>query len=136
MYASEKQATPKAAFGFRRDNEQTACESRQRACQRVFASHGNIQTFIGCGYYPIQWSVDSLDWMNTGKQELIDTALNHKNLKSGAVILMHNGGQYTLGALETIILGLYEKGYEIVPISELIYRDNYYIDGTGKQIAL
>ena len=34
----EKQATPKAAFVFPRDSEQTACEGRRRARQRVFAS--------------------------------------------------------------------------------------------------
>ena len=26
-----------------------------------------------------------------------------------------------------------EKGYEIVPISELIYKDNYYMDNEGRQ---
>ena len=27
-----------------------------------------------------------------------------------------------------------EKGYEIVPVSELIYRENYHMDVTGRQI--
>ena len=41
MYASEKKATPKAAFGFRRDNEQTACEAGEERQGRGFASHEN-----------------------------------------------------------------------------------------------
>ena len=37
-------------------------------------------------------------------------------------------------ALESLITGLQEKGYEIVPISELIYKDNYHMDVSGRQI--
>lgn len=34
---------------------------------------------------------------------------------------MHVKAKYTAEALEKIIIGLQEKGYEIVPVSELIY---------------
>jgi len=47
---------------------------------------------------------------------------------------MHNGAKYTASALDELLSGLKNKGYEFVPISELIYRDNYTIDHTGKQI--
>lgn len=88
-----------------------------------------------CNYYAIQWSVDSLDWKDYGTQNIIDTVLNHKALGDGAIILMHNGATYTAEALPKIIEGLQSKGYEIVPISELIIKDNYHLDNTGKQIA-
>ena len=39
---------------------------------------------------------------------------------------MHNGAKYTAQALPKVIEGLKEKGYEIVPISKLIYKDNPY----------
>ena len=87
-----------------------------------------------CGYYPIQWSVDSLDWKNYGVDSIVDTILNHKALKNGAIILMHNGGKYTAKALPKVIEGLQKKGYEIVPISQLIYRDNYHIEVDGSQV--
>ena len=48
---------------------------------------------------------------------------------------MHNGAEYTAQALEKLIVGLKEQGYEIVPISELIYKENYHMDYSGKQIA-
>lgn len=48
---------------------------------------------------------------------------------------MHNGAKYTKDALPQVIEGLISKGYEIVPISELILRDNYHMDDTGKQIS-
>ena len=93
-----------------------------------------IKALESCGYYTIQWSVDSLDWKDYGAANIVKTVLNHKNLQNGAIILMHNGAKYTKDALEEVIVGLKEMGYEIVPISELIYTDNYKIDHTGMQI--
>ncbi len=86
-------------------------------------------------YFTIQWSVDSLDWKNYGKQSMIDTVLNHKNLKPGAIILMHNGAKYTAEALPDILKGLKDKGYEIVLIKDLIYRDNYHMAVDGSQVS-
>ena len=51
-----------------------------------------------------------------------------------SIILCHNGAKYTAEALDALIKGLKEKGYEIVPISELIYKKDYHMDVTGKQI--
>ena len=92
-----------------------------------------INTAEKCGYYTIQWSVDSLDWKDYGTDSIVRTILHHKNLKNGAIILMHNGAKYTKSALDAVITGLKEMGYEIVPISELIYTSNYEIDHTGMQ---
>lgn len=86
------------------------------------------------GYYTIQWDVDSLDWKDYGVDSIIDTVLDHKNLGNGSIILCHNGAKYTASALETLIVGLQEKGYQIVPVSELIYKDHYHMDVTGRQI--
>lgn len=94
-----------------------------------------ITTANECNYYTIQWSVDSLDWKDYGTESIIDTVVNHKSLDNGAIILMHNGATYTAEALPSVIEGLQEKGYEIVPVSELIIKDNYHMDAAGKQIA-
>ena len=87
-----------------------------------------------CGYYTIQWSVDSLDWKDYGVESIIKTVTEHKDLKNGAIILMHNGAKYTAQALPTVIEKLQADGYQIVPISELIYKDDYHLDVTGRQI--
>ena len=79
-------------------------------------------------------NVDSLDWKDYGVDNIIKTVTEHKNLQNGSIVLMHNGAKYTAQALPKIIEGLREKGYELVPISELIYRDNYHLDVTGRQI--
>lgn len=94
-----------------------------------------INTVSSMGYYPIQWSVDSLDWKDYGVQSIIDTVCRHKALGPGAIILCHNGAKYTAEALDTLLTQLEEMGYEIVPVSQLIMRDNYHMDVTGKQIA-
>lgn len=93
-----------------------------------------IQTAESCGYKTIQWSVDSLDWKDYGTKEIVRTVLDHKDLTNGAIILCHNGAKYTADALDAILNGLKEKGYQVVPVSELILRENYHMDVTGKQI--
>ncbi|MGL4345206.1 MAG: polysaccharide deacetylase family protein [Cellulosilyticaceae bacterium] len=89
-----------------------------------------------CGYYTIQWDVDSLDWKEYGKSALIDKVLKHKNLAPGSIILLHNATKYTKDALEEIIVGLQTKGYRIIPLSEMIMKENYQIDHTGRQYQL
>lgn len=93
-----------------------------------------IEVASGLGYHVIQWNVDSLDWKDYGAQDIVSRVLNHKNLCNGSIILMHNGAKYTKDALEQVITGLQEKGYEIVPISQLIYTENYTTDHTGRQM--
>lgn len=94
-----------------------------------------IKTAYECNYYPIQWSVDSLDWKDYGVDSIIKTVCNHSALEPGAIILCHNGAKYTAQALDTMLTNLEEQGYQIVPISELIMREDYHMDVTGKQIS-
>lgn len=94
-----------------------------------------ITTTEACGYYPIQWDVDSLDWKDYGCDSIIKTVCEHKHLGNGSIILCHNGATYTADALDALITGLKEQGYQIVPVSELILRDNYHMNAEGRQIA-
>lgn len=93
-----------------------------------------ILTAKTCGYLPIQWDVDSLDWKDYGVDSIIQTVTQHKHLGNGSIILMHNGAKYTAQALETVITTLQGLGYELVPISQLVYRENYTMDHEGRQI--
>lgn len=87
-----------------------------------------------CGYYTIQWDVDSLDWKDYGVDSIIKTVTQHKHLGNGSIILCHNGAKYTAQALDTLIATLKNEGYTFVPISELIYRDKYHMNHEGRQI--
>lgn len=92
-----------------------------------------IETINECSYHAIQWDVDSLDWKDYGVDSIIRTVCEHKHLGNGSIILCHNGAKYTAQALDTLITNLKEQGYEIVPISELIYTENYEMDSEGRQ---
>lgn len=81
------------------------------------------------GYLTIQWSVDSLDWKDLGKQTIVKRVT--EKLHPGAIVLFHNNGRYTADALPDIIAFAKENGYEIVPISELLYKENFYIDNSN-----
>lgn len=87
-----------------------------------------------CGYYTIQWDVDSLDWKDYGVDSILRTVTQHKHLGNGSIILCHNGAKYTAQALDTLIATLKNEGYTFVPISELIYRDKYHMNHEGRQI--
>lgn len=76
---------------------------------------------------------DSLDWKEYGVEHEINQVINHKHLGNGSIILFHNDAKYTPQALDTIIKSLKAKGYEIVPISELIIKTDYYMDSEGRQ---
>ena len=92
-----------------------------------------IRNIEACGYYPIQWSVDSLDWKDYGAENIIETVLGSKELKNGAIILLHNGTKYTAEALDGLLCELEKREYQMVPVSKLIYKKGYYLDVTGRQ---
>jgi polysaccharide deacetylase family sporulation protein PdaB len=91
-----------------------------------------IDTCNELGCYPIQWNVDSLDWKKEmSKQDILDRIL--KRTRPGAIILFHNDTQYTVELLPNIISELKVKGFGFAAVSEMIMRDNYYIDDQGRQ---
>ena len=86
------------------------------------------------GLYTIQWDVDSLDWKNLSAKEIYNRVV--PKVKNGSIVLFHNNGLHTAEALPMIIDALKKAGYEFVKIYDLIYKDNFTIDVTGKQISL
>lgn len=94
-----------------------------------------VSTAKDCGYYTIQWNIDSYDWKDYGVDAILNRVVDSKDLGNGSIILLHNGAKYTVEALEAIIVGLQDKNYEIVPVSELIYTGDYKVDQTGRQFT-
>ena len=90
-----------------------------------------IKTASEEGVYTIQWDVDSLDWRDLSATDIAMRVIN--GAKSGSIILMHNNGLHTAEAVPIIIETLKNKGFTFVPIGELIYRENYTVDVTGRQ---
>lgn len=91
-----------------------------------------VSAINNMGMHVIQWDVDSLDWKDLSAEEI------YKRITSkaapGSICLFHNAALHTPEALPSIIEFLLSEGYEIVPISQLIYTENYTIDHTGRQI--
>ena len=90
-----------------------------------------VRTANELGYHCIQWDCDTIDWKGYTADEMIQKAM--KNLKNGSILLLHLGAEYTAEALPMLIDTILEKGYDIVPVSELIYTENYYVDRQGVQ---
>lgn len=92
-----------------------------------------VSTVESIDMFPIQWDVDSKDWMESAT---VDTIINNvlSKVKNGSIILFHNDAKYTPDALPTILERLIAQGYTFVFIEDLIYKDNFTIDHTGMQI--
>lgn len=80
----------------------------------------------------IQWDVDTLDY--TGKTVSEMSERIKKKIRNGSIILMHNDTKHTANGLQQIIDTIKELGYEIVPVSEMIYYESYEINHEGRQL--
>ena len=101
-----------------------------------FGDYNNrlVTTSRELGLQVIQWDVDSLDYKDYGADAIVKRVLS--KVKNGSIVLFHNNATYTKDALPVILENLQKEGYKIVPISELVYKENYYIDHTGMQKLL
>ncbi|MBE7038485.1 MAG: deacetylase [Ruminococcaceae bacterium] len=84
------------------------------------------------GMYTIQWDVDSLDWKDLDAQTIVNRVTT--KVKPGSIVLFHNAAKNTPEALPLILEKLIADGYKIVPVSEIIYKENFTVDPTGRQI--
>lgn len=91
-----------------------------------------IETVENTNHMCIQWDVDSIDW----KEEGLDIEYNRviNKVKPGSIILFHNTAKYTPQNLGRILEKLKSQGYTFVIVSNLVYKDNYYINYSGEQI--
>jgi peptidoglycan-N-acetylglucosamine deacetylase len=91
-----------------------------------------IDRIQGLGYVIVGNKIDTNDWDENPRktpQEITDSVFQQikdmevKTWARGSVILLHDGGgdrQATVDALPVLIKALRDKGYEIVPVSELV----------------
>lgn len=95
-------------------------------------SNSLIEVMDQLGMYTIQWDVDSLDWKENATADSICDRVTSK-VKPGSIVLFHNDADNTPAALPEILKCLKDDGYEFVFIEDLIMKENYSIDHTGKQ---
>ena len=83
------------------------------------------------GYIPIQWNLDTLDYTGITGEEMWNRIKG--KIKKGDIILSHNGTKNTANSLDMLIKNIKKEGFDIVRVSDLIYKDNYRIDINGTQ---
>ena len=76
----------------------------------------------------IMWSVDTLDWKTRNAAKTLESV--KRDVKDGAIILLHDIHAPTLDATLSVIPYLLKQGYQLVTVSELINaRHGYAING-------
>lgn len=83
------------------------------------------------GYKVVQWDCDSTDWKGKSPEAMIERI--EKNIKDGSILLFHTDTKNTPETLAQLIPMLKGKGYKFVVAEDLVYKDNYKIDVTGRQ---
>lgn len=83
------------------------------------------------GRYCIQWDVDSLDWKDLTEEQM--KARIFDRVQNGSILLFHNGTKQTALALPGLLTALKNEGYTFCKVGDLIYKENYTIDHTGRQ---
>lgn len=83
------------------------------------------------GMTVVQWNDDSVDWKDITPEKMTERVL--AKLSPGSILLFHLGKENTLEALPGILDRISEAGYELVPVSELLIKGEYYIDANGRQ---
>ncbi|MDZ5471292.1 polysaccharide deacetylase family protein [Bacillus sp. 31A1R] len=83
-----------------------------------------VEKLRDMNYTVVGWSVDSLDWKEEPPETIAYTVLS--NVQPGAIILMHDAGDWTsdrtntIKSLDQIIPTLKEQGFEFVTVPELL----------------
>ena len=77
------------------------------------------------------WDIDSLDWQQLQAPEITKRVVSR--VEPGSIVLFHNAAEHTPEALPDIIEKLLQEGYTFVPISEIILKEDYTINHTGRQ---
>lgn len=92
-----------------------------------FGEYSNkvIEEATSMGYHTVQWSIDSLDWKDVSADFMVERVLR---AAPGDIVLFHNAGKNTPRAVARLLPTLRSRGFRIVPVGELIYKENYYVE--------
>ena len=114
---------------------ETACGVRPTLFRPPYGDYNNcvVESTNELNMHCIQWDVDSLDWKDPTANDMVKRIKS--KIKPGSIILMHNGAKNTPEALPKIIDMIKAEGYQIIPISEIIHKENYTMDTQGKQMC-
>jgi len=112
---------------------QTVCGVEANLFRPPFGSYNNtlIDVCRNMGITAIQWSVDSLDWKGLSAGEIAGRVCSKS--KQGSIVLFHNNSDNIISALKLVLEYYKTNNYQVVPVGELIYYENYTITEQGVQ---
>lgn len=90
-----------------------------------------VETANSLGMTSVQWSIDSGDWRGLTADAIVHQVLNRSF--SGGIVLLHSNLPQTAVAMPLLLQQLQEAGYEILPLSQLIYQGEYVVSLSGVQ---
>ena len=99
-------------FGYYNNNLIEICEELELSC--------------------IEWSVDSLDWKGLSASAISGRVIDKS--QNGSIVLFHNNSDNIIDGLKMCLEYFKNKDTQVVPIGDLIYYENFYIDNQGAQI--
>ncbi len=110
--------------------------STVKVCRAPSGDYDNksIEICEELGMKMIQWNKDSLDYRGLSVDEIYKKLT--ENPENGSILLFHNGVKNTAPALRKVLEFYSNEGFRFVTVSELIYKDNYKIDHTGRQLSV
>lgn len=82
-------------------------------------------------YKSIKWDVDSQDWKGIDSVHIIERV--SKGVQPGSIVLFHANCNNIEEYLDSILNQLEGKGYKMVNLSDLIYKENYKVNSSGVQ---
>ena len=89
-----------------------------------------VETLITKGFIPITWSNDGEDWKEEDAAKVCENVVN--NVTGGDIIMLQNNTASGADALENIIIGLKEKDYEFLTVSQMMPGGDIKTDANGK----
>lgn len=106
---------------------QTSALLPQNAAGRLIVRppHGSVSlssilTSARAGFTTALWSYDSGDWCTERASRVCAAFENDEASKPGAIVLLHEGQNWTLEALPAILSALKQEGHELVTMGELL----------------
>ena len=129
----------------RRLNTQHLRENLETCSQEIYEVMGVLPSFFRAPYgeydtrlvevantlgmQAVQWSVDSGDWRGLQADAIVRQTLNRAF--PGGIVLLHSNLPQTALAMPLLLEQLRITGYEILPLSQLIYQGEYVVGVTN-----
>ena len=86
-----------------------------------------IDMMVNYKLYPIGWSIDTRDWELKNLKKIYDATIKEP-VKSGDIVLLHNGYPFSKELFDKILTYYESKGFSFLKVSDLIYINNFKVE--------